>query len=101
MEPSSEEMSSWSSVSDVLKWAGFADDPGEEGTVSNSFLQLLGAHPAQHWRPLAMMPEDHLQSLIDQWQGTGEQAAWRPSPFECSQAALVGFAARCAAGKHK
>eukprot|EP00971_Amphidinium_carterae_P325875 6456403-Amphidinium_carterae.1 len=97
MEPTPEEVSSWTSLLDVCRWAGLGGDPADAGTALGSFLKVLGSNGSDHWRVLAFMPKERFQQLLSQWDAAGAA----PSPIQLTQAGLVGFGARVAGGTEK
>eukprot|EP00971_Amphidinium_carterae_P161504 3202163-Amphidinium_carterae.2 len=66
---------------DVLKWAGLNDDLGDANFDSSRFLAELGTSAAAHWRPLALISDDDLASVLQNMKGKPNDAALVFTPY--------------------
>eukprot|EP00971_Amphidinium_carterae_P255500 5072029-Amphidinium_carterae.1 len=80
MEPTATVIASWASLSDVPTWADFTGDFTDPNTEGGCFVAALGADPTKHWRPIAMISEEHMDDIIKNIQGKESDTNWRSTP---------------------
>ena len=94
MEPAPDEIRAWTSIADVVQWAGLPGTVGDLASPLGALMQMLGTDGAEHWRVLAFMPKAVFEEAVGRWEAAGVA----PSPTQVSQAGLIGYGTRVAAG---
>ena len=93
-EPTPDEIAGFTDLASVMLWAQLRGDAADPTSPQGAFAALLGAPPTDHWRGLAIIPEEALKTAIAGWTIEGTAATL----WQQSQAAAAGRAARIAAG---
>ena len=99
MDPTDDEVKTFTSLTEVLEWSGLAGDPTKAAEPQGALMKHLGVTDAGkiHPRAIGAFTDDEYKDLIrgtSPWKIGGRM----PSPIEASQAGLFGRACRVAVG---
>ena len=98
-EPTSEQLASFNTLSDVVQWAELDGDVEDPQSVAGSFLQMLGAKANTQLEIAGSIKEFDWKEAVRSWKiGV---AAHNPTPIQKAQIDMIGLACRLAAGVEK
>eukprot|EP00971_Amphidinium_carterae_P035310 695097-Amphidinium_carterae.1 len=57
----------WANLAELITEVGIVGSPDDQNSDAYAVCQLLGANAAQHWRPLAYLPDAYIGSVLENW----------------------------------
>ena len=76
MEPSLHDRSQITSIETLAEWADISAEPlGSQASAQKSFFSLLGCSGTEHYRLIALIPDDEFSDHLGTWQVDGQKAS--------------------------